>query len=92
MKQLIMDERENHMYKMKHKKWFERTFQVRLSKFYDNLFYGFDVVAFDTFLMEKDAEYAKADGVSTYDHILKKYGRVAAYRIRKFIGITEDGQ
>jgi len=85
MKQSVMECRDDHFYKMKHKRWFERTFQVPLGRFYEHIFLGFDIVAFDAFLMEQDAEYAKEDGVSTYDHLLKKYGRVAAFRIRKFI-------
>lgn len=75
------------------KKWFQKTFGVDVQTFYKDVFIGFDIVAFDDFLMTKDEQYRKANAGELGDdvdcsmetHLRQRYGEEAAKRIRSFI-------
>lgn len=75
------------------RKWFRATFGAELKTFYNDIYTGFDVIAFDDFLMTKDEQYRKANAgelgedvdCSMETHLKQKYGEEAAIRIRSFI-------
>jgi hypothetical protein len=92
--QRLKDElREKHIRLMKAKKWFSGTFGVDLSRFYKDIYTGFDLIAFDDFLQEKDEEYRKANAgelgeevdCSISTHLANKYGEEARRMILSFI-------
>ena len=70
-----------------------KIFRADVKQFYKNVIDGFDIVAFDDYLMTQDEEYRKANAgelgedanVSMQDHILKKYGEKAEKMIRTFV-------
>ena len=78
---------------MRMAKIFHETFHVEVKKFYKDIYTGFDLIAFDEFLMSKDDEYRKMnDGEMGEDvdcsmeaYITKKYGEEAAKMVRAFI-------
>ena len=85
--------RKKHLRIMKNRKEFGKIFGTDVSKFYSNVFLGFDVVGFDEWLISQDEEYRKANAgemgedvdCSMATHIAKKYGQEAADLIKSFI-------
>jgi hypothetical protein len=90
---LMRNRRRKHFHIMKWRKWFGATFNVDIKQFYKDIFTGFDVIAFDDFLMSQDEQYRKANAgelgedvdCSMATHLLTKYGEEAAERIQSFI-------
>lgn len=82
-----------HIRLMKARKWFMATFNADIKQFYKDIYTGFDIIAFDDFLMSKDEQYRRAnDGefgedfdCSMATHLKTKYGEEAAARIESFI-------
>ena len=82
-----------HRYLMKHRKWFNETFKTDLKKFYKDVITGFDIIAFDEWLMTQDEEYRKANNgelgedadCSMQGFITRKYGDAAAKLVGSFI-------
>lgn len=89
-----MDElRAKHHRIMRWRKWFSEVFGADVKRFYKDIYTGFDVIAFDDLLMEKDEWYRKANAgefgedvdCSMETHLTTKYGAEAAARVRSFI-------
>ena len=82
-----------HRYLMKNRKLFNETFKTNLKKFYKDVITGFDIIAFDDWLMTQDEEYRKANNgelgedadCSMKGFITKKYGEEAAKLVESFI-------
>lgn len=89
----ISDLRERHMLLMGSMRKFSTLFGVSLTKFYSDIFTGFDILKFDEWLMQQDETYRKAnDGglgeeadCSMKQHIIQKYGQEAADLVRSYL-------
>jgi hypothetical protein len=85
--------REKHIRIMKDRGRFAEIFGTDLKRFYKDIYIGFDIVAFDNYLQEKDEMYRKANAgelgedanCSMSDHIKEKYGEEADKMIEGFI-------
>lgn len=62
------------------------TFKVALSTYWDNMF-GFDIVAFDAYLVTKYGNFTEDEGLSTRDVVVREYGEGAAKLIESLIDI-----
>jgi hypothetical protein len=87
--------RARHLQIMKAKRRFAEIFGADVKQFYKDIHIGFDVIAFDDYLMTKDEAYRKANlddsdeevECSMDAHIKAKYGEEAALMIRLFVGM-----
>lgn len=69
---------------------FTALFGVDLMTFYKDLFVGFDILAFESWLIQQDEQYRKAnigeaEECSMSEHILAKYGEEAERLVRSFL-------
>lgn len=85
--------RAKHLQIMKAKTRFAELFGANVETFYKDIYLGFDIVAFDDYLMTKDEQYRKANAgelgeevdCSMETHIKAKYGEEAMKMIQVFI-------
>lgn len=76
--------RERHMLIMKSRKKFMGMFNVDVRKFYKDVIFGFDTIAFDDWLRSNVEAYDE-DKESMSEFIIRKFGKEAEEMVRSFI-------